>query len=314
MPRLIAAGLIALLVPLHSHATEPAATPPAAQVRIDDVQRFYQLYDRTDGHPAANRLQSDYLDQGSPGLKQFVHSRIGSADKLAAAIDKAPDAYLDARACAATLPAVRQQLGDVFSRLAAIHPQAVFPPVTVVIGRNTTGGTTTASGVIIGLETICRANWMEPDITARLTHLIAHEYVHLQQPAARIDPPPEASVLFLSLIEGGAEFIGEQISGQVANIHLQRWTQGHECTIERRFLAEADGTDVTPWLYNGPGTPEQPGDLGYWVGYRIAKSYYEQAVDKQQAVAEILSINNDTAAGFLAKSGWKPAGGCTALP
>ena len=186
------------------------------------MQRFYQLYDRTDGKPTAEQLQSAYLDKGSAGLDQFVQSRIDNAGKLAAAITASPEVYRAARECAKTLPAVRRQLGDVFVRLAALYPPAAFPPVTVVIGRNNTGGTTTASGVIIGLETICRANWMNPDITARLVHLIAHEYVHVQQPAAQVDPPADATLLFQALIEGGAEFVGELISGEVANVQLQR--------------------------------------------------------------------------------------------
>src|SRR3546814_7940160 len=92
------------------------------------------------------------------------------------------------------------------------------------------------------------------DVCSSDLHLIAHEYAHVQQPAAQVDAPPGATLLFQSLIEGGAEFIGELTSGQVSNIQLQRWTHGHECRIERDFLAAAHGTDTSPWLYNGAGT------------------------------------------------------------
>ncbi|MGH8239889.1 MAG: hypothetical protein ACREXP_23150 [Steroidobacteraceae bacterium] len=33
------------------------------------------------------------------------------------------------------------------------------------------------------------------------------------------------------------------------------------------------------WANNS--TMEQGGDLGYWVGYRIVKAYYQRAADKQ---------------------------------
>jgi len=52
---------------------------------------------------------------------------------------------------------------------------------------------------------------------------------------------------------------------------------------------------------------EQGNDLGYWVGYRIAKAYYQRAADKQQAVREILEMSDPKA--FLAKSGWRPGMG-----
>lgn len=60
----------------------------------------------------------------------------------------------------------------------------------------------------------------------------------------------------------------------------------------------------TDWLYGGPGTPDAPGDLGYWVGYRIAKSYYQHADDKQTAIRDIIEVRDGNA--FLAKSAWVP--------
>ncbi|NKF22218.1 DUF2268 domain-containing protein [Solimonas sp. C16B3] len=291
----------------------PSSTPRQPDVRIDDVTRFYAVFDQAQGKPSAAALQSGYLTPGSIGLQQFVQARIGSAQKLADAIAKSPQDFRHARQCMAALPAVRTRLRPVFARLAQLDPRASFPPVTVVIGRNTTGGTTTAEGVTIGLEVICRANWLDPDIVERLVHLIAHEYVHVQQPAAQVDPPADASLLFQSLLEGGAEFIGELTSGAVANSHLQRWTQGKACEIERDFAAQAMGTDTSAWLYNGPGTPEHPGDLGYWVGYRIVRADYLHASNPRQAIQDILHITTTNAVEFLQRSGWRAEEDCRQL-
>jgi len=298
-----------------AHATSiPKPLPPASAgqsvVRIDDVTRFYAVYDKADGNPSAAALQAGYLDVGSVGLQQFAQARISSAQKLADAIARKPQDFRDARHCMSMLPAVRDRLGQVFTKLAQLDPQAEFPPVTIVIGRDNTGGTTTAAGVTIGLEVICRSNWLSPDIVQRLVHLIAHEYVHVQQPAARVDPPADATVLFASLVEGGAEFIGELTSGAVTNTHLKQWTRGQECRIERDFQAHAMDTDMSDWLYNGPGTPDKPGDLGYWVGYRIVRSYYAQASDKSRAIQDILNVSNVGAADFLEHSGWQANDDC----
>jgi hypothetical protein len=46
------------------------------------------------------------------------------------------------------------------------------------------------------------------------------------------------------------------------------------------------------------------GDLGYGVGYRIAKSYYQHAANKRQAVRNILEMTDAKA--FLAESQWHP--------
>lgn len=308
-----AAGLLLAMLGSAHQATpvRTAATGvPLPSVRIDDVTRFYAVYDQAHGKPTADALQAGYLGPGSTGLQQFVTARIGSAQKLAMAITKSPQDYAGARRCVQALPAVRERLGPVFTRLAELDPDAKFPPVTIVVGRNNTGGTTTAAGVTIGLEVICRADWLDPDVVERLVHLIAHEYVHVQQPAAQAEPPTKATLLFQSLVEGGAEFIGELTSGEVTNSHLKRWTRDGRCAIESRFQAQATGTDTSGWLYNGPGTPEQPGDLGYWVGYRIVRAYYGQASDKERAIQAILRVDNANAADFLRRSGWRAENDC----
>jgi hypothetical protein len=51
-------------------------------------------------------------------------------------------------------------------------------------------------------------------------------------------------------------------------------------------------------------TLTKPGDLGYWVGYRIVKSYYERAAEKRRALREVLDMKDPKA--FLAESGWYP--------
>lgn len=279
-------------------------------VRTDDVERFYRLYDATHGKPTAAQLQADYLDPGSQALHQFVVSRIDDAGKLADAIARRPAAFEQARTCLPALAGARDALPGVYARMAAIYPAATFPPVTAVIGRASTGGTTTRDGIVLGLETMCPQSFMNPDAVARFTHIIAHELAHVQQPGAQVDAPPDASLLFQVLIEGGAEFVAELTSGDVTYGHMKTWTRGKECAIEQAFAKDMAGSDISHWLYNGFGTPDKPGDLGYWVGWRIARAYYAQAADKRQAIADLLDVTPANAADFLRRSGWKPQTGC----
>jgi len=92
------------------------------------------------------------------------------------------------------------------------------------------------------------------------------------------------------------------ISGDVAYGAFRASTKGQEKAIETRFAADVDKTDLSDWLDNT--TPDKLGDLGYWVGYRIVKSYYQHAPDKRRAVREIIQMNDPHA--FLARSGWYP--------
>jgi uncharacterized protein YjaZ len=132
-------------------------------------------------------------------------------------------------------------------------------------------------------------------------HTIVHEYAHVQQfPALDDDPLP--TVLEASLMEGGAEFTAELVSGGVGYSQLAAQTKGREKEIETAFVADEYKTDLSRWLYNS--TLERPGDLGYWVGYRIVKSYYLHAADKRQAFRDILELTDPKL--FLARSGWYP--------
>ena len=303
----VSALAIAILDSPFAFAQIPQNTPrlrPAGEIRTSDVDLFYRIYDAAGGAPNADALQHDYIDNGSDGVRQFVPNRIKSAEALAKTIAGNPAVYKSARACMAVLPAVRARLATVFKKLAAIDPDAMFPPVTVLIGRNNSGGTTGKSGVLIGLEVVCRSDWLQPNVEDRLVHLIAHEYAHVQQfPQGGEDVGP-GTVLKQSLVEGGAELIAELTSGEASESHLQRWTRGREREIGEAFLADVNSTDPKPWLYNGVGTPEKPGDLGYWVGYTIAKSYYGHAKDKRAAIKTLLELKHPK--GILAHSGWKP--------
>ena len=157
-------------------------------------------------------------------------------------------------------------------------------------------------GVQIGLEALCATNWLNANVEDRFVHVIAHEYAHVQQAQSLADDEHPTVPGGNPLIEGAAEFVGELISGEVAYGLFGASTKGREREIETAFVPDEDKTDLSAWLYNG--TPEKPGDLGYWVGYRIVKSYYQHAPDKRRALRDILQMTDPKA--FLARSGWHP--------
>ena len=113
-----------------------------------------------------------------------------------------------------------------------------------------------ATGVQIGLEALCATTWMNPNVEDRFVHVIAHEFTHVQQNAT-LDDDPHPSVLEASLIEGGAEFVAEIISGAPGYMYFGPMVTGHEKEIETAFAADEDKTDLSHWLYNS--TADKPG-------------------------------------------------------
>jgi hypothetical protein len=283
-----------------------AATPsdPAVQpvIRTDDVDRFFRIYDAAGGHPTAGQLQRDYLDAGSDGLHNLARIRNVTGTAIASALAKHPEIYSGARRCMVVLPRVRERVRAALLELRRLYPQARFPPVTIVVGRGKPVGVgSPVTGLQIGLEALCAVNWFNPNVEDRFVHTIAHEYAHVQQVRALVDDE-HPTVLEDALIEGGAEFTAELVSGDVGYSQQKFTTKGHEREIETAFVADENKTDLSRWFNNS--TLEKQGDIGYWVGYRIVKSYYEHTADKRTALRDILRVTDPKA--FLAKSGWYP--------
>lgn len=210
---------------LQAQAAERVVPAGRIVVQTDDVTCFFKVLDANHGRPSADDLQHGYLDAGTDALRSFTDSRIGSMERLARAIQDKPSLFAKARTTA--LPSIRTRVAAAVDQLGALLPSARFPSVTVLVGRGNSGCVTTEAGVVIGLEALCNADWMQADVSDRFVHLIAHEYVHVQQPGARVEVE-QPTLLYQTLVEGGAEYVGERISGQPSNAHLQRWTQGRE--------------------------------------------------------------------------------------
>jgi hypothetical protein len=66
----------------------------------------------------------------------------------------------------------------------------------------------------------------------------------------------------------------------------------HAAEVKDLFKKEMFTGNFANWLYNGRKKGESA-DLGYYIGYEISKSYYENAKDKKQAVKDIIELNYD---------------------
>ena len=282
-------------------AGSATATALNSRFSYSDVLAFYRIHDAAAGRPDAATLQRDYIDPGTPGLRGFIPSRIMSGERLAQAVAANPAVYAQARRCLDLMPRIQALFENDMRRFLRLYPQATIPSVTMVIGRNNSGGTATDAGVIIGVEVACRVDSPSArPLDQRVRHLVAHEIAHASQSSR-----PARHLLDIALREGVPELVAELISGDILNDHLKLWTRGREAEIERDFRTNMRSNDpavARRWVYNGVGTREQPGDLAYWVGYRIARAYYRRAGDKKAALRRLLTDPDSEA--ILRDSGW----------
>jgi uncharacterized protein YjaZ len=110
----------------------------------------------------------------------------------------------------------------------------------------------------------------------------------------------DTSLLSRSINEGMCDFIGELIGGKNINSRLQDFAKGRRLMLWNDFKKDMLRSPTNKWLYGGKETPDWPSDLSYYMGYEITKAYYENAIDKKQAIYDILHIKDYT--DFLTKS------------
>lgn len=309
--------LLSCVLPLAACAQAPefSPDPEAAQLVTEDVDRFWATYDLAaaagTAKARADLFQSHYLDAGSPGLVAFTRLRIGDGTKLVAAIDRHPRYYATLRALTPGLEAQAPAIRGTLRRMKSLYPEAVFPDVTFVVGRMNSGGTLDATGLLVGVEMFGGRDGVPMDelgdwhraVIGRFDDLpvvVAHEWVHFQQRSSISGQP---TLLQAALGEGVADFIAELGSGQHLNPRAHAWAEPRARALWAEFREGMHGTDYSAWLYNGgqARADQRPADLGYWMGYRIARAYHARATDKAAAIREMLHIEDVDV--FLAASG-----------
>jgi len=294
-----------------------ATSPSSAELVVSDITNFWTAYDEFQRTTQASAFQSRYLDHASPGLADFIVARQLTAASLAAMVRAYPRYFAAIRPVMASLAngAVSAQVRAHYATLQSLYPSAVFPTVTFLIGRFSTGGTTRNNRILIGSEFYVADSLVPRDELAAfpaanvkpllwLPVIVAHEHTHiLQQRAGGIFGHP--TLLEQALTEGAADFVSELVSGRNINGWLAAFGLANEHQLWLDFQAQRNGTDISQWLYNqGNPPPGRPGDLGYFIGYRIAQAYYARTTAKTQALRDIIEVRDAPA--FLAASGYNP--------
>jgi hypothetical protein len=212
-----------------------------------------------------------------------------------------------------TARAIKDSIHAAFRRMSSLYPDAKYADAYFLIGRMTSGGTTGRNTLLIGTEMFSRDPTTPIDelpawhraVTGQISNLpqiVAHEMIHTLQGKRE----GKATLLSAALGEGSADFLAELISGKHIINPAYAYGDAREAELWVKFKTEMDSSNTSNWLYQGDRAPPGvPADLGYWMGYKISKAYYDKAADKKAAVREILLYKDARA--FLLASGYRPS-------
>jgi hypothetical protein len=204
-----------------------------------------------------------------------------------------------------------------FRRMKDLYPDAVFPDMYFMVGSLSSAGTVSSSGLLLGVDQSTASpasplDELNPSVRAfvegvggvdHLPSIVAHELVHIEQ---NVHGPE--TLLRDVLLEGGADFIAELTSGRQTNPAAHAFGDQHEAEVWRRFERDMHGNDDRDWLSNGGSdrvSAAWVADLGYYVGYQIAKAYYDRSTDKRRAIRDLLALRDPdeilSASGYAAR-------------
>lgn len=299
-------------LPEHNTISDPLA----ASIHTEDAERFSELFARNGSRPTADQLQTEYLDRGSAGIALFTPDRIVNAANLARAIAEKPELYRHAiEVCLPAAKAATADLRAIYLGYKGLLPHLDLPAVYVVFGADNSAGTAEPGAMVIGLEAACRGVEDASDMRRRLRSLFAHETVHTLQPEMR--EQQRRDLLIWALREGVADFIGSLVTGN--DDGRDQWGIPQEATLWRQFQSdrammlahwpsggepdqEAQKAGMR-WFWNqGNPPPGWPSEAGYWIGKRVASSYYDQATDKKKALQDLIAVDDPDR--ILDKSGY----------
>lgn len=301
----------------------PTEDPMEARLIADDVHNFWQAVDAGDGDFEADAFREHYFANASRGMLDFRNMRWGGVTDFVEALEERRDYYTwlaDHRdRVNADLEATIDQIRAGFLAMKSLYPEAEFPHVYFVVGEMNTGGTASECGLLIGAEMRSRADetpvhelsdW-ELEHTRGMdgmAALVVHELVHFLQ-----DNAERETLLHQAIHEGSADFLAHLATGiRSTSPERDAWADKREAKLWDRFREDMDlafGRERDPefanWMYGEPKEEGWPSDLGYWMGYRITRAYFESSGDPYQAVREILNIQDYEA--FLEQSGYPDA-------
>lgn len=280
-----------------------------------DLDNFWMAFDALENSKdSVQTIQRMYIDKASPEFKKFMGLRDFTAEDYVGWIRSAPNFWKTVRPLTLAVKDKKDAIDGVYETMSEWYDGFRPPDICFAISPLQTGGTTDDGLILLGTEIVA----VNPDavdisnihgffkkvfenMTGDITALVAHELVHTHQPHGDNE---NSSLLSQAITEGSADFIGSLILGKLTlSPAIFEYGDEHEKELWAEFQADIKankGFEETDWFYDY--NSDRPADLGYYLGFKIAESYYNTSKDKKMAVKEILETQDEHS--FLLKSNY----------
>jgi hypothetical protein len=271
-----------------------------------DIDSFWIAYDSivltSDSTAQMQYLQTLHLDKGMPGLSAIMAAKNYTPEEYLSAINAYPNFWKSVRPNMEKAKNLGTQINQGIEQLRVIYPNLKAAKVYFTVGVFRTGGTTIDSLVLIGSEVSMADNaTIITESPEEMTHLKnhfannpmsdiiflnVHEFVHTQQKIVL-----EANLLMQCLREGVAEFIAEKVTMQTSKAPVIIYGNTNKNKVKQQFLKEMFNNYYRYWLWSNYENQFNTRDLGYFLGYDMAKYYYNKTENKQAAIKTLIELD-----------------------
>ncbi len=285
---------------------ERESNPYRAKFVYKDLKNFIKAYKMLSKESdTVAIIQSEYLDKGSLGLKEFIVKYNLNAQRIARAMYQYPDSYSNIKDKLKALKAVETKFCKTgYNKLKQLIPSSEFPPTYYLVGGRRGIGSGSIYGPLISIEKDNIDDYYKGNVST-----LIHEMVHMQQLRVLKEEyytifNEKKSLLSKSVREGVAEFYGQLISDfPTYKERFLPYLIENEKELWESFKNDAKNKEFGDW-YGKPEKEGQPNDLGYLIGLKMAEAYFNNTIDSQKAGEYLISITDYDK--FFEECGYNP--------
>ncbi|MGB3798346.1 MAG: DUF2268 domain-containing putative Zn-dependent protease, partial [Lewinella sp.] len=274
----------------------------AYTIETSDIKNFWAAYDKLaladTREDSIQIIQEQYLDVGTVYFQKFVEARDFTAEEYIENFALYPKFWQSIRPLTEKIEHRKGEIKAVFESYREELPNFKRPDVCFAIGCLRTGGTVSDDLILIGSEIAASSEavdksemtgWLHNVIGtgSDIVSMIAHETIHTQQRKER-----KLNLLTGVMTEGIADFLADTLLSLSINKEVYAYGDEHRCALFAEFKQDlkANPDDYGNWIYQGNRAADRPADLGYYIGYQIARMYYEKTENNGRALKDLLKV------------------------
>lgn len=309
---LLQPAIVIMLIGLLTACSSSGPSDQEQRLVSADIDRFWSAYDQIQTESDTARhlqiLKDVFISPASEGQQQLFAIRNYTPEEYLANIRAYPEFYASLRPLLEQRGPIEADIRAALEKFRQLYPPMQSGKIYLGMGNFRTNGTTVDSMVLFGAEmaftdsTVHTSEFppsyqyfkdyiRDYDPIHNVRFLAAHEFVHTQQVEAY-----NTSLLAIALREGSAEFIASLCMESPSVVPAVAYGQDHRDTVFQRFKQELFNQHPGWWVWSGAPNPFRQRDMGYYIGYALSEHYYNQAPDKQQAIADLIELDYSDAA------------------